>query len=112
MKYVLKINKADNPYEIEYDDRENWSNKIWGMDGDHVIKLDNPERENSTLTMNFYTSNNGEMCYCVFAGVSNQGHEVRHHSCENAWKFLNSFRRLSDGTIEGGSTQDILDLYK
>lgn len=111
MRYVLEVNQAVTPYEVTFEDQENWKNKIWGIDGDEVYRLENPERENSVLTLNLFRSVNG-CCYSIFAGVSNQGHEVRHHSCENAWKFLSQFRRLPDGTLQGGQWEQVQKLYQ
>lgn len=111
MKYVLKVNKAVKTCDVKFDGQDTWTNKIWGVDGDHVYKLVNKERENSVLTLNLFDSEGG-FCYSVFGSVSNQGHEVRHHSCENAWKFLSQFRRLEDGTLKGGETEKIQELFQ
>ena len=60
--------------------------------------------------MHFYESENG-VCYSVFASASNQAHEMRHLNCENAWKFLSQFRRLSNGELAGGVMEDIIRVY-
>ena len=110
MAYVLKVNKAVTEYNVKYEEKDSWANPIWGIDGDVVCKLKDTVR-NSVLTLNLFESENG-CCYCVFGCVSDQGHEVRHHSCENAWKFLSQFRRLPDGELAGGSMEDIKKLYE
>lgn len=111
MAYVLRINKAKAQYSVKYENQENWENKIWGINGDFEYKLTNTERENSVLTLQLFESENG-CCYCIFGSVSNQGHEVRHHSCENAWKFLSQFTRLDNGELEGGKMEEIKKLYQ
>ena len=45
-----------------------------------------------TLTIHYYDSDD-DVCRTAFAGVSNQQHECRRHSCENAWKFISQFTR-------------------
>lgn len=108
--YVFDVNKVVTKYDVEFEDKDNWKNPIYGIDGDIVCKIDDPVR-GSVLTLNLFESENG-CCYTIFGSVDNQSHEVRHHSCENAWKFLRQFRRLPDGTILGGKTDDIKKLYE
>ena len=36
MEYVLEVNKAKKEYDIKYEDKENWENPIWGIDGDVI----------------------------------------------------------------------------
>ena len=110
MAYVLKVNQAKANYDVKYEEQDKWTNSIWGIDGDVVYKLKDEVR-NSILTLNLFTSQNG-CCYSIFGSVSGQGHEVRHHSCENAWKFLSQFRRLSNGEIMGGNLEDIKKIYE
>lgn len=110
MAYVLKVNQAVTKYDVKFDEQDKWTNPIWGIDGDIVYKPKDEER-GSVLTLNLFTSENG-CCYSVFGCVSGQGHEVRHHSCENAWKFLSKFRRLSSGEILGGELEEIKALYE
>ncbi len=109
VRYTFDINKVNASYDVALEDKDNWGNPIYGIDGDVVYKIDDPVRK-SVLTLNLFESENG-CCYTVFGSVDNQSHEVRHHSCENAWKFLRSFRRLPDGAIQGGNFEDIKALY-
>ena len=110
VKYVFDINQVKAAYDVKLEDKDNWKNPIYGIDGDVVYKIDDPSR-GSVLTINLFESENGH-CYTIFGSMSNQGHEVRHHSCENAWKFLSQFRRLPDGSIAGGKMEDIKKLYE
>ncbi|MCH5341497.1 MAG: hypothetical protein J1E01_08515 [Acetatifactor sp.] len=110
MGYVCKVNRVIKPYDVKLENKENWENPIWGVNGDFAYRLVNAERENSVLTLQLFVSEDGN-CYSIFGSVSNQGHEVRHHTCENAWKFLSQFRRLPDGSLEGGEPEKIKDLY-
>ncbi len=108
--YVFDINKVVADYDVTLEDKDNWKNPIYGIDGDAVYKIPDPSR-GSVLTLNLFESENG-CCYTVFGSVDNQGHEVRHHSCEHAWKFLQNFRRLPDGTITGGKAEDIKAIFE
>ncbi len=108
--YVFDVNNVVTNYDVKLEETDNWVNPIYGINGDFVYKIDDPTR-NSVLTLNLFESANG-CCYTVFGSVDNQGHEVRHHSCEHAWKFLQNFRRLPDGTITGGKTEDIKAIFE
>jgi hypothetical protein len=109
MRYVLEVNKAKCNYDVKFEDRENWVNPIWGIDGDVICKAEDKNR-GSVLTMHLFESENG-CCYSVFGSASNQAHEMRHLNCENAWKYMNCFRRLQDGTIEGGKMEEIREIF-
>ena len=109
MEYVLKVNRAKAEYNVCYEDRDNWKNPIWGIDGD-VICTAKDDNKNSVLTMHLFESENG-CCYCVFGSASNQMHEMRHLNCENAWKYMSCFKRLPDGTIEGGKMEEIQNAF-
>ena len=111
MRYVFQVDQVKKAYDVKLEEKESWENPIWGVNGDFTYQLVNEERENSVLTLELFTSTNGK-CYAVFGCVGNQGHEVRHHTCEQAWKFLSQFRRLPDGTIEGGDLEKVKALYQ
>ena len=105
MEYVLKVNRAKADYNVCYEDREHWENPIWGIDGDAICTAKD-NNKNSVLTMHLFESENG-CCYSVFGSASNQMHEMRHLNCENAWKYMSHFKRLANGTIEGGKMEEI-----
>ncbi len=108
--YVFDVNKVVAGYDVKLEEKDTWKNPIYGIDGDAVYKIPDPSR-GSVLTLNLFESENG-CCYTVFGSVDNQGHEVRHHSCEHAWKFLQNFRRLPDGTVAGGKAEDIKAIFE
>ena len=97
MEYVLKVNRCTAKYDVKFEDKDNWENKIWGISGDLVNVVHDNSRD-SDLTMNFFASDDG-IFYTVFASISGQGHECRYHTCENAWLFLSQFQRTKDGKI-------------
>ena len=110
VSYIFDINHVVADYNVKLEEKDSWSNPVYGISGDAVYKINDPVR-GSVLTLNLFESANG-CCYTVFGSVDNQGHEVRHHSCENAWKFLQNFRRLPDGTVTGGKMEDIKSVYQ
>lgn len=109
VEYVLKVNRAKADYNVSFEDRDNWQNPIWGIDGD-VVCTAKDESKGSVLTMHLFESENG-CCYSVFGSASNQMHEMRHLNCENAWKFMSRFRRLASGEIEGGEMEDVKNVF-
>ncbi len=109
MKYVLDVNKAKTKNDAKFEEQDKWKNPIWGIDGDVIYKAKD-EGKGSVLTMHLYQSENG-CCYSIFASATNQSHEMRHLNCENAWKFMSRFKRTQDGTISGGSWEEIIDTF-
>lgn len=109
MAYVLKVNRAVTKYDVKFEEKDDWVNPIWGIDGDIICKAKD-ENRGSVLTMHLFESENG-CCYSIFGSASPQAHEMRHLNCENAWKFFSSFRRLPNGEIEGGRMEDMVSLY-
>ena len=91
MKYVFEVNKIVTKYDITFEDQDAWTNKIWGIDGDRVEVIHDDTR-GSDLTMNYFDSADG-VCRTVFASISEQAHECRPHTCEQAWKFMSRFTR-------------------
>ncbi len=91
MKYVLDVNEAVTEYNVHFEDHENWPDRIWGISGDRVEKIYDPDRD-SYLTINYFESRDG-ITRTAFASVSGQGHECRYHSCEHAWRFMEKFTR-------------------
>lgn len=109
MAYVMKVNQCNTPYNVDYNHQNAWENKIWGISGDEVLTSYDESRR-GTLTMNFFRTGENR-CYAVFASVDNQGHEVRKHTCDNAWKFLSLFSRSADGKLHGGKWDQVIKQY-
>ncbi len=91
IQYAAEVNKCKIKFDLSYDDKDNWANPIWGVSGNRVEKLYDEVRD-SYLTIQYFDSEDG-VCRTAFASVSGQGHECRHHTCENAWKFISQFTR-------------------
>ena len=90
-RYVFGINHLKTKYNVTFEERENWSNKIWGIDGDRIEVIYDKTRD-SNLTLHYFDSEDG-VCRTVFGSISGQGHECRQHTCEQAWLFLSKFHR-------------------
>ena len=92
VQYVAEVNKLKKDFgSLSIDGKDAWEDKIWGVPGDRIEKIPDPSR-GSVLTVHYYDSEDG-VCRTAFASVSGQQHECRHHSCENAWKFISQFTR-------------------
>ena len=92
IKYVAEVNRLTKKFDgVDFEQKDNWENPMWGLSGDRVDKVYDPGRD-ATLTINYYDSEDG-VCRTAFASVSEQIHECRQHTCENAWKFISQFTR-------------------
>ncbi len=92
VKYVAEVNKLKKNFDgVKFEDKDNWEDPVWGLKGDRTEKVYDPVRD-ATLTINYFDSEDG-VCRTAFSSVSNQVHEFRQHSAENAWKFISQFRR-------------------
>lgn len=98
MKYVLCVNQVPRNYDVKLEEAANWENPIWGINGDRTEVIHDASRD-SDLTLQYFDSEDG-LCYTVFGSVSGQGHECRHHTCEQAWKFLSAFGRVEGKIIK------------
>ena len=95
MSYVLWLNNATAAQryddEVVLENKDDWENKIWGINGDEVEQLYDESRD-ATLTMQKFKSADGRIL-SVFASISGQGHDCREHTCEQAWRFMSQFHR-------------------
>ena len=95
MSYVLWLNNATAAQryddEVVLENKGDWENKIWGINGDEVEQLYDESRD-ATLTMQKFKSADGRIL-SVFASISGQGHDCREHTCEQAWRFMSQFHR-------------------
>lgn len=91
IQYAAQVNKLKVKFDVNYEDKENWEEPVWGIAGERSEKLYDEVRD-SYLTVHYYESEDG-VCRTAFASVSGQGHEFRHHSAEQAWKFISQFKK-------------------
>ena len=91
IQYAAKVNKCKKQFDVSYDDKDSWENEIWGVSGDRYEEIYDESR-GSYLRINYYDSEDG-VCKTAFASVTEQVHEYRHHTCEQAWKFISAFTR-------------------
>ena len=95
--WLLRVNDTEKRYEVSFDEHEQWTEPVWGVTGDRILRY-RDESRNSVLTVHEFRSRNGEVL-TQLASVSGQGHECRHHTCEYAWRFISRFRRKADGRL-------------
>ena len=92
VKYVAEVNKLKKSFDdVSFEDKDNWEDPIWGIPGDRIEKVYDPTRD-AILTVHYFDSEDG-VCRTAFSSVSNQVHECRQHSIENAWKFISQFKK-------------------
>lgn len=108
MNYVLRLNRVVKENTYSFEDQSQWEDKIYPIVGDDTLLSENADRPGSILRMEVLKSDNGKV-YTVFGSVSDQSHEVRMHSCEHAWCFMNQFRRNAEGAIEGGEYSEVIN---
>ncbi len=96
MKYALELNNAVKKYDVKLENKENWENKIWGINGD-IEEKHYDETRDATLTLQLFKNKDGEV-HNIFGSISGQGHDCREHTCEYAWQFMSQFARI-DGKI-------------
>ncbi len=92
IRYAAETNRLKKKFDkLSYDKQDEWENPLWGVSGDRVEVIHDDSRD-SDLTINYYDSEDG-VCRTAFASVSGQIHEFRHHTAENAWKFISQFSK-------------------
>ncbi len=91
VQYAASVNRCKCRFNVKYEDKEKWEDPIYGCAGDRVEKIKDESR-GSTLTIRYYDSEDG-VCRTALASISEQVHECRHHTNEEAWKFISKFSR-------------------
>lgn len=91
VQYAAQVNRCKEKFDVNYADKDNWANPIWGISGFRIEKVHDDSR-GSDLSIHYFESEDG-VCRTAFASVSGQVHECRHHTNENAWKFISQFTR-------------------
>ena len=91
IQYAAKANRLKARFELSFEDKASWADPIWGEPGDRVEKISDESR-GSVMTVHYFDSEDG-VCRTAFANISGQVHECRHHTCEQAWKFMSQFTK-------------------
>ncbi|MCR5368112.1 Poly(3-hydroxybutyrate) depolymerase [Eubacterium ruminantium] len=89
IKYLADVNKLKADFNFGFDEQEKWADKEYCGKPDRIEKLRDETRD-AILTERYYESEDG-ICRTVLASIDNQQHELREHTCENAWKFISQF---------------------
>ena len=96
--YLSKVNRFMNGYSVDFADKENWEDPLYGQKGDRVEVLHDEMFPDSVYTVNYYLSEDGK-CYTALMGVTHHAHEIRPFTNHFAWNFVKQFRRTPDGII-------------
>ncbi len=99
IRQVFNVNNIVTPYEAEFSDAENWTNKIWGIDGDITYEITDTVFTDSVLTVQLFKSEDGHY-YTALASASNQAHDIYARNSWAAWDFLSQFSRNAKGGID------------
>ena len=92
VKYLAEVNQLKKDFSgVLFENKDNWEDPIWGLPGDRIEEVRDESRDD-TLTIHYFDSKDG-VCRSALASVANQLPECRHHSCEEAWKFISKFTR-------------------
>ncbi len=92
VKYMAKVNKLKKDFDaVLYENKENWEDPIFGLAGERVEKKFDESR-GSTLTIRYFDSEDG-VCRTALSSISEQVHEYREHTGEQAWQFISQFTR-------------------
>lgn len=98
LAYVSKVNQFARPYDVKFEEKENWAEPQFGMQGDRVEVLHDEMFPESVYTVHYFDSQDGN-CYTALMGVTKHAHEIRPFTNRFAWNFVKKFRRLQDGRI-------------
>ena len=91
IRWLFGVNHVKKAYPVELSGVDTWENKIWGVNGDRTEVIADESRD-AKLTIEYFDSEDG-VCRTALGSVDNQGHECRHHTCEQAWLFLAQFSK-------------------
>ena len=89
IRYAAETQRLKKKFPYSFEEKERWEEPMWSVEGDRVEKVYDESR-GSTMTIHYFDSEDG-VCRTAFANISNQVHECRHHTCEQAWKFISQF---------------------
>ncbi|MCR5210054.1 MAG: hypothetical protein K6C99_07575 [Lachnospiraceae bacterium] len=91
VQYAAEANNLKKKFDVDFEDKDNWPDPLWGETPDRREVIHDEVRD-ANLTVNYYDSEDG-VCRTAFASIDNQIHEYRHHTAEEAWKFISKFTR-------------------
>ncbi len=97
--HTFTVNQVVKPYDVSFEDKDNWEDKIYGIKGDVNDELYDPDFPLSKTTVRYYQSRDGKI-YTALCSISAHKHEIRPFTCRLAWDFISQFRRNDKGEIE------------
>lgn len=94
IQYLAGVNKFKKKSQfdaLKFDNKESWEDKFYGVKGENVRVIHDDSR-NADLTVHYFESEDG-VTRTALAWVSDQMHEYRHHTADEAWKFISQFSK-------------------
>lgn len=98
VRNLFTVNQVTAAYDVNFDEKDNWENPIWGISGDLSYAVTDTAFTDSTLAVELFASQDGKY-YTALTSASNQSHEVYARNSWAAWDFLSQFSRNEDGSI-------------
>ncbi|MBR4471570.1 MAG: hypothetical protein IKS54_09715 [Erysipelotrichaceae bacterium] len=98
INYLMKVNGVETPFEISMANRSEWSDSIYGYEGDIVEQFTDDSFPESVTTIRYYQSKDGQI-YTALCSISHHAHEIRPFTCEKAWEFMSCFSRVDEKIV-------------
>ena len=98
MQYVAKVNKLTQKFDVDYDNKDSWSDPYVCCKGDEVEILHDDAFPESEYHLHHYHSEDGNT-YTEILAITEHKHEIRVFTNKLAWQFLKKFRRNEKGEI-------------
>ena len=98
INYLLRVNKVETPFELSMSNRSQWTDSIYGFEGDIVEELTDDAYPDSLTRIRYYYSEDGNI-YTALCSIRNHQHEIRPFTCERAWEFMKQFSRNENKEI-------------
>ena len=97
INYLMRVNDVETDFDLSVGNRSEWTDSVYGYEGDVVEQLKDEAYPDSTTTVRYYRSRDGQI-YTALCSIFHHQHEIRPFTCEKAWEFMSRFARI-DGRI-------------
>lgn len=98
INYLFQVNRIETPFDLSLGNRSDWTDTVYGHEGDIVEELTDESHPESLTTIRYYYSEDGNI-YTALCSIRNHQHEIRPFTCQKAWEFMKQFSRSADGSI-------------
>ncbi len=98
VNYLFKVNEVEVPFELSIGNRSEWTDSVYGHEGDIVEEYVDEAYPESLTKIRYYRSADGNV-YTALCSIWKHQHEIRPFTCEKAWEFMKRYHRSEDGEI-------------